>query len=113
MCFRGSTNLKTVLGTLENTLKIKSMVTALLYTQMDQDMKVKCAHKTDFCVVELWFGDWTCLDAGLYERASRSPDQSVTQQTQAHRVDTETRKPCNERIGPCGESECPCSQRSL
>lgn len=91
MCFRGSTNLKTVLGTLENTLKIKSMVTALLYTQMDQDMKVKCAHKADFCVVELWFGGRTCL--WMLGCTRERHVLQITQSLNKHKLTGLTQKP--------------------
>lgn len=40
VCFRGSTNLRTVPGTSENMLKIKSTVKAPLSIQMDPDTKV-------------------------------------------------------------------------
>lgn len=38
-----------VLATSENMPKIKSMVMAHLYIQMDQDMKVKCSHEAELC----------------------------------------------------------------
>lgn len=68
-----------VLGTWENTFKIKSMVTALSYTQMAQDMKVRRAHKADACVVKLMCGVELVVVAELREGASSPPDQSVTQ----------------------------------
>ena len=98
MYFRGSTNLKAALGTSESTLKIKSMVTALLYTRMDQDTKVKRAHRADFWAVKLLFGDRTCL-----WMLGRTRELQVLQVGQAlckHglcscvlRADAETRKP--------------------
>ena len=51
MCFRGSTNLKMVLGTSENMLETKSTAKARSSTQMDRDMKVKCYHEANLLAV--------------------------------------------------------------
>lgn len=90
MCFRGPTNLKVVRGTLENMLKIKNTVEALLSIQTDQDMKVKYYHKADFHVVE---------DLGLLRHTRKlQVPQSFNKYdlcSCVHRVDAETREPCN------------------